>query len=149
MMKIFNNKHELSIRALLILYSFNKELTIEGIAAIDLITTYGKEFELLNYNLHGNNPLSFCEISTRRIEMKESMKFLVIKGMVNVISSKNGFLYIINEKGKNICEQIESEYGKEYLKLSKILANKLDFNTEQEIINYVLSCSLKGGVSNV
>ncbi len=144
MMKIFNNNYELAIRALIVLYAYESPLSIEGISAFDLLTTYGKQFKVYDYNLHGDNPLSFCEISTRRIEIKNSIKYLVINNLVNVIKTNQGFAYRINDKGSNVCKNIESEYAVEYLKIMNYLVDALNSKTEQDIINDVISFSVKG-----
>lgn len=149
MMKIFNNNFELAIRSLIVLYAYKNPLSIEGIASFDLLTTYGKQFNLYEYNLHGDNPLSFCEISTRRIEMKNSIKCLVISNLVEVIATDSGLSYVVNEKGIIVCKNIESEYAQEYLQIMNDLVEKLKYNTEQDIVKYVISCSIKGGISNV
>lgn len=149
MMKIFNNNFELAIRALMILYTYEKPLSIEGISSFDLLVTYGKQFNLYEYNLHGDNPLSFCEISTRRIEIKNSIKNLVINNLVYIIRTDFGFAFKTNEKGVNVCRKIESEYALEYLQIIDYLTKKLEFKSEKEIINYVVSFSVKEGISNV
>ena len=74
MTQIFNTNFEISRRLLLLLSIHKRELDIDVITALDLITTYSKNYDLGSENLHGDNSLSFSEITIRRELISKAIK---------------------------------------------------------------------------
>lgn len=136
MTQIFNTNFEVSRRILLLLSAFDRELDIDIITVLDLIVTYSKNYDLGDENLHGDNELSFSEITARRQLTSHALKDLAFKNLIDVEVSANGFIYKINKKGLVLCESMTSIYSVEYLREAKKLNEKLSDKTNQQIINY-------------
>ena len=136
MTQIFNTNFEVSRRLLLLLSAFDRDLDIDVISILDLIVTYSKNYDLGDENLHGDNKLSFSEITARRQLTSHAIKDLVFKNLIDVIVSPNGFIYKINKNGIALCDSMTSIYSVEYLREAKKLNEKLGNKTNQEIINY-------------
>ena len=143
MTQIFNTTFEISRRVLLLLSVHKRELDIDIITVLDLITTYSKNYHLGNENLHGDNSLSFSEIAIRRELISKAIKDLAFKNQIDVINTSNGFIYAINENGLKICNSMNSIYSIEYTNEAKRLNEKLSNKTNQEIIKYVNNQSTK------
>lgn len=143
MIQIFNTNFEISRRLLLLLSIHERELDIDIITALDLITTYSKNYDLGNENLHGDNSLSFSEITIRRELISKAIKDLAFKSLIDVINTSNGFIYKINENGIKLCNYMNSIYSIEYTNEAKRLNEKLSKKTNQEIIRYVNNHSTK------
>lgn len=136
MTQIFNTNFEVSRRLLLLLSAFDRDLDIDVISVLDLIVTYSKNYDLGDENLHGDNKLSFSEITARRQLTSHAIKDLAFKNLIEVIVSPNGFIYKIKKNGIALCKSMTSIYSVEYLREAKKLNEKLSNKTNQEIINY-------------
>lgn len=82
--RLFNSRHEISYRILLLL-SVCKEsrLSIDRIAALDFIAIYGVDFGVSEKNLHGMNSFRFSEYAGRRHLINDGIRTLVILDMFN------------------------------------------------------------------
>lgn len=102
----FNSNTEISLRVLLTLLcnESNANLTTDRIAILDFVTIYSKEFGLSEDSLHGDNDFSFTEYATRRKQISENIKQLVLKRMVKIYTTDNGFTYSITDSGKRLLK---------------------------------------------
>lgn len=136
MTKIFNTDLEISLRILTLLYVSRKAYSVDTITALDLFTTYGKNYNLLESNLHGDSSYSFSEIASRRKLITQALKTLVTNGTVIPHKNSNGFLYQINNQGIRICENMEGDYFKKYVQSLSTVICKTSNMSETELINY-------------
>lgn len=115
MSNVYNTPFELSLRTLLVLEAASETpKTLDEIVSLDFVAAYGKHFGIAEQNLHGNNELMFSEITMRRELMDDAVRHLVLKGLVTVGSSEDGFTYCINTRGNNYCKSFRSSYSDEY-----------------------------------
>lgn len=143
MIQIFNTNFEISRKILLLLSVVDRELDVDIITTLDLITTYSKNYDLGNENLHGDNRLSFSEVTARRELISKSLKELAFKRLIDVLHSNNGFIYKINQNGLKLCNSMSSIYSIEYLREAKRISEKLRNKSNQEIINYANTYSIR------
>ncbi len=114
--KLFNSRHEISYRILLLLSTCKeRKLSIDRIAALDFITIYGVDFGVSEENLHGMNSFRFSEYAGRRYLISEGIKALVISGYVQFYPHRQGFLYRISEEGLSFCGRLCDDYAKAYV----------------------------------
>lgn len=140
MTQIFNTSFEISLRVLLTLFVSEKPLSMDLIVAFDLVTTYGKNYGVLEDNLHGENSQSFSESSSRRTLVKESIKNLVLD---DYISTRNGFSFSISQRGRELCESMTSDYAIDYKKYSHEVQTYFSQMDESSIIAFVNQGSIK------
>lgn len=114
MSDIFNTPFEVSLRILIILNTVKSRVSAERITAFDFISTYGKDFGVSEYNLHGDNSFRFSEYTLKRKIISESLKELVLKGYVNAYCNKNGFNYSISKSGTDFCNALNDNYAEEF-----------------------------------
>ena len=152
MIDVFNSEFELSLRILLILKNSNFEsLSIDRIAAIDFITVYGKDFGIVDYNLHGENNYRFSEFTSRRDLITKAIKILVVNRLVRAICRRNGFFYSISSLGAEYCLKLNDKYAQNY---SDIVKYTLDYISEKsdryltDVINNYSILALRGGLRN-
>jgi len=136
MTKIFNTDLEISLRVLTLLYVSKKSHSVDTITALDLFTTYGKNYNLLESNLHGDSSYSFSEIASRRKLITQALKTLVTNGMVIPLKNKYGFLYQINNHGICVCENMEGDYFNKYVQSLSTVIRKTSNMSETELVNY-------------
>lgn len=111
---IFNTPFEISLRILLIINTVKSKLSTERIAALDFIATYGKDFGVSEYNLHGDNSFRFSEYTIKREIICKSIKELVLKGYIVPHYGKNGFSYSISKNGVSFCENLNDDYAEKF-----------------------------------
>ena len=133
MIKIFNSKQEISFRILVLLCVTKKDLSLDLITSLDLFATYGKAYEMIDYNLHGDNTYTFSEITSRRKLINESLKFLVIDGLITPNQNGYGFTYSINDAGEEICSKMDTDYFIQYSECVQAV-NKYTSNMIEESI---------------
>lgn len=144
--ELFNSIYENSLRILLLL-SIVEKGAVDRLASFDFIATYGKCFGLASYNLHGDNEFMYSEFNVRRKNVQKALKELVLKGMVKVEKSDYGFIYILTNNGKKVCEKINNCYAIEYIKCAnKCLSEYGDYSDEMllEIIIRSSRCKIRG-----
>ena len=111
---IFNTPFEVSLRILIILNTLKNRVSSERITALDFISTYGKDFGVSEYNLHGDNSFRFSEYTLKRNIISKSLKELVLKGYVNPHCNKSGFNYSISKSGTDFCNALNDNYAEEF-----------------------------------
>lgn len=116
MNKIFNTTFENSLRLLIILNSVNKALDSDFLATIDFMSIYNKTLNIGEKDLNGQNSFAFCEYTTRRKIIKQAIKELVLKNLIDVIQMAKGFCYKINNNGRDVVNSFNTNYAKEYSK---------------------------------
>lgn len=135
--KVFNTTFELSLRALLLL-SISGESTVDRLVALDLICTYGNNFDVSNYNLHGVNDFSFGELTSRREKMFEAIKQLAFDSLIDVINSPEGFAYKINANGQKVCESMSTSYADEYKRVARNACAKYKEKSDLDLMKMII-----------
>lgn len=152
MIDVFNTEFELSLRILLILNAPNVDrLSIDRIAAIDFITAYGKDFGVVDYNLHGDNNYRFSEFTSRRDLITKAIRALVVEGLVRAICQKSGFYYSISSKGEEYCLKLNNKYAREYSDIIRYTLDYVKKKSDRDLadkINSYSILSLRGGLRN-
>lgn len=114
MNNVFNTPHEMSLRILLLLdESTLYPLDQERIVAFDFIASYGVDFDVSEYNLHGDNINRFSELSSRKELVGLAIKELVLKGLISV-DTTDGFRYSITDEGSVYIGNIYNSYAELY-----------------------------------
>lgn len=111
MKDVFNTPFEISLRILVILNTAQSKLSIDRITAIDFISIYGRDFDVSEYNLHGDNSYRFSEYATKREFVSQAIKELVLRNYINPHCNKSGFVYSISSSGMSFCESLNDEYA--------------------------------------
>jgi len=133
MMQVFNTNFEVSMRLLLLLNNSNVPLDEEKMLYLDYFTIYGKNYGLANENLNGDGLFMINSFSSQIKLIKDSIKELVLQDLINVENSNQGFLYSINNDGKEICRKMNSDYSNEYKCISKSVLEKYKNKSIKEI----------------
>lgn len=144
MNKVFNTPFEAGLRILLILYAVNnRQISITRIVSYDFISTYGRNFGLTEKNLHGSNPFSFSEFSSRRELCTQEVKLFVLRGLIKPNLTANGFLYSLTAEGKEYVNTLNSDYKNQYLDAVKHVINKYgrlsDEKLNRELSDYAVN----------
>ena len=119
MNNIFNTSFEVSLRILIILNTVQTRLSIDRITDLDFIAIYGKDFDVSEYNLHGDNDYRFSEYTSKREIVSQALKELVLRGYIIPHCNKSGFNYSISKSGTMFCESLNDKYAEDFTNIVK------------------------------
>lgn len=112
MEKVFNTTFEVSLRLMLLLsVDSAAPMTVDRIAAYDVMTINSRNFGLSEEVLHGNNEFGLSEFASRRNKTQAALRELVLNGSVKAVTSNKGFCYQITPAGKGIAEKMVTQYA--------------------------------------
>lgn len=138
MPKLFNTPFEVSLRILLILYVVKpRSITIDRIAAYDLIAVYGRDFGMAEQNLHGENPFSFSELPAKRKQLNGALRSLVLDDFISVAPSPEGFLFGLNERGSGFARSMQSLYAAAYRETVKKTHRMLGKTSDASLLSKI------------
>lgn len=144
MNSIFNSPFEISLRVLLILENSNGLLySSDMLAAIDFMAVYGQDFGISDNNMHGNNLFKYSEFATRRELTKEATRNLVLKDLISVDCSQNGFTYTITTIGIQYCSSLKSDYANCYREMVTKVLNYIEDMSEKKVLNLINEHSIR------
>lgn len=133
---VFNTTFENSLRILLLLSIVNTA-TADRIAVYDFIAIYGKNFDVSEKNLHGDNDFELCEFATRRKYVLKALKELIIDNYISVKNTEIGFVYSINKNGLSIAMSLSTEYSVEYRLIIRMVVKKFECANEVSLIKII------------
>ena len=140
---LFNTPFETALRVLLLLNTEAREdFSINMIAAIDFASLYGKSFEFSRENLHGDNLFKFSEFATRKELATDGITLLVRRGLVEAKTTKQGFLYSISQKGKELAGKLDTKYAQDYREQIELALQHFSDDSEQVILNKINKLAL-------
>ena len=106
---------EISLRILLLLNEVHvTSLDEQQIGAVDFISVYAADFDLLDENLHGYSNYRFSEYPARKRLVSSAIKELLLDGNIRFQMALTGYKYSIADAGKSICKKLTSNYADEY-----------------------------------
>lgn len=136
MTQIFNTEFELSMRLLLLLSVLDKETDIDTLIIYDFFTTYGKNYNLTDENLNGNANTLYSEITSRRLLFNQVIKSSVKNAYVSIKYTKNGYLYCLSNYGREIVNEMKSDYAFFYKNNATVIYNFSKNKTLEELKEY-------------
>lgn len=134
--KVFNTPFEVSMRILLLLNTFKVGLDEEKILYLDFFTIYEKNYKFGDSNINGDSNFMIDVFTAQRKLINTSIKELVLSGLIDVINTKEGFIYLINQSGSILCSKMESDYAQTYKRSSSIIKEKTKNMTIDDIKKY-------------
>lgn len=141
--RVFNSRHEISYRILLLLSVCQEsKLSIDRIAALDFIAIYGVDFGVSEKNLHGMNSFRFSEYAGRRHLIHDGIKALVVSGYVQFYPHRQGFLYGISEEGLSFCRRLCDDYAKTYIANASRAIHLLKEYSDRELAKVICDYSI-------
>ncbi len=138
MSEIFNTSFETGLRVLLLLSSIQPQAaTVDRITAYDFITLYSKDFGISSSNLHGDNNFNFSELAAKRAKCNEGIKEFILRGLIDIKQTNEGFTYYLNQAGKKYVESLSSDYKNQYLEVISMVDEKYSTYSDEEILNLI------------
>ncbi|MDY2945236.1 MAG: ABC-three component system middle component 2 [Lachnospiraceae bacterium] len=143
--KVFNTPFENMLRILLLADTLNTPANADRLAALDFICIYGRKCRILDKNLHGDNEFGFSEFTNKRKKIAEAIRLSVRNDYIKVEHTGQGFMYSINDRGRQIVRDIQSPYAKAYAIGAKIVCRRFANVTDEEILQYISDRAAESG----
>lgn len=144
MNEIFNSSFETGLRILLLLSSISPQaISIDRITAYDFITIYGKDFDVSNTNMHGDSNFNFSELAIKRSNCNEGVKEFVLKGLIDINQTDEGFSYQITPTGQSYVSSLSSEYAELYLATSSVVHKKYSDISDAKLMTLINQKAIK------
>ena len=137
MNSLFNTPFEISVRVMLLLSEFKEPVSADRILITDFITTYGRDFEISDYNLNGDNSYRFSEFIARRELVEDAVKNLVLQHVIQPSQSKEGFKYALSEDGLKLIPQFVSVYAEKYLQIADESVKYIQDKSDVELLRQI------------
>lgn len=125
------------LRVLLLTDTLDAPVNADRLATLDFICIYGKKCKVLDKNLHGDNEFGFAEFANKREKITEAIKLSVRNDFINVEHTDQGFLYSINDRGREVVQSIQSSYSRAYTVGAKIVCRKFSGFTDDDVLQYI------------
>lgn len=135
--KVFNTTFENMLRILLLIDTMNEPANVDRLVALDFICIYGKKCKVLDKNLHGDNEFGFSEFTNKREKITEAIKLSVRNSFIDVANTDQGFVYSINERGKEVVKGLQSPYVRSYVVGAKIVSRRFANYADDGILQYI------------
>lgn len=120
-----------------------QSLTLDEITAFDFIAVYANDYGLSETNLHGYSRYRFGEFSGRRVLVRSGIKQLVLNGSVSVLSTVNGYEYIISGIGMDFIANMKCDYACTYRKLVSGVLLSVENKSDQALFEMVSQRTIK------
>lgn len=134
---LFNSTFEMELRvALLLCVGAKQPCSLERLLALDFVSCYAGSFGFSETNLHGDNSFMYSELSSRRELLREAIKPLVYRGIVEAKIDR-GYIYQITDAGMEYVLSLESEYSKEYRAIAETVINELNNYSDEELMHMI------------
>lgn len=114
MNKVFNTSLEASLRITILLDAASGPLSMDEICATDFVATYSGRYSDRQSSVNGDNRFMFSEFAARKELAGESLKNLVLRGIVKPAMTKRGFAYELTEEGSTFVSELDGAYAREY-----------------------------------
>lgn len=124
-MRLFNTAFENSLHALILLDIYENAASADMLVYMDFITVYAKSFDIGDKNINGDNGYKYGELSSKRRNIKNSLKRLVLDGMIKAEHTDDGMKYIITQLGKDYVNTLDSDYAENYREQAMLVAVEL------------------------
>ena len=135
--KLFNSPFEMMLRVVLLLSQDNKNYySVDRIVLLDFVSCYAADFQLPYSNLHGTNNYKFGELANRRQLVREAIRILVTRGLVEVKVEK-GYSFCISKLGLAYANKLESSYATEYRAIAESAKKKYRKESDENILSLV------------
>ena len=106
----------------------------------DLISTYGASYDILEFNLNGNNPIYLAELKARNSLISNALCEQVKNGLIKPIYSKSGFSYQITKLGIQFATKLANKepYAILYIDCFKTIYKKLANLTLDQLRDFAI-----------
>lgn len=134
---IFNTPFENMLRILLLLETSQASMNIDRITSLDFLSIYGRSWDVLDENLHGNNRFDFAEFTHKRTVMRQAICMAVKNDFIEVVFNPKGIQYKINDRGKEVASMFNSEYANEYRSGAAVIIARFSEYSDVAILEFI------------
>lgn len=133
---LFNTVPEISARLLVVL-SLN-EMTLQHAECLDFMTIYAHDFDNRLNSLHPNNYNRSADLPALSPIYNKSINYLCLKGLVSILSTRNGIIYKVCDIADKYINLFDGEYINTYKFNLRILYDKYNVSSDLELYKTIV-----------
>lgn len=141
-MKLLNSSIEVALRILILLDELNKEIDLQKLIFLDYALLHACDFDINQKNLVPASPFRKEELSIKSELLKNALKILCEKQLIDVVFNSNGIVYKNNELSKLFLKKISSEYAIEIKEQAKWVKKHFRKYFEYQKMKQYFDCTL-------
>jgi hypothetical protein len=135
--KIFNSPLEFSLRILFILGKTNKKFDLQRLVYYNYLLLHSSDVEGGPESIHPNLPNRSCEILITRKLIKEGLKILLSKELIEPYYEKRGIYYKKNKNTNLILEHFETNYSQQLSNVATWLSENFDKMGDKDLSKFI------------
>lgn len=145
MNNVFNNEVEMGLRLVLILNTaFPNQLDIDSLIYYDFFTLHTSDIGG-SESMHPPVPNRFGELSVKRNIVEKSLKFLILKGLVECKFTDKGIKYVASDLTTPFIDSLNEKYSMNYIASFNWVYSKFRDYTFKELHSYVIQNQINWG----
>lgn len=135
---------EITLRILLMLDEVSPASLDESqIEAIDFMSVYAADFELMDENLPGDSLYRFGEFPARKSLVEPALNGLVLDSYADFSTAASGYRYSITDSGRQLSRKMTSTYADEYRIAVHAVAEKYGITDSGQMIRDINKLTIK------
>ena len=135
--KVFNTTFENMLRLLLLADTLNTLANVDRLAALDFICIYGKSVRCWIKTFMEIMSSVLLSLQTSAKKITEAVKLSVRNDFIKAEHTEQGFLYSINDRGRQVVQGVQSPYAEAYVVGAKIVCRRFAGYTDESILQYI------------
>jgi len=134
--KLLNNEIEVALRILILLNTISNAIDEQLIIFYDYALLHSSDFDKKQPSILPNSPFRKEELSIKTKLIKNALKILAQKQLIDVIYNEKGIYYLNNELTNLFINKLTSAYSKKLIKQAKWVKKHFMKYNEQNIKIY-------------
>ena len=147
--RIFNTPFDIGLRSLFILRESKGSFDLQSLVYLDYFLVHSGDIQGGPKSLHPDAQFRAGEILIKRKLMKDGLKIMHLKQLVDVKPEKEGIYYMRNKLTNPFLNHCSSAYARELQKRAKWVHKKFGRYNEVQLKRYVSTNLQKWGVEFV
>mgnify|MGYP003589888202 CR=1 FL=1 len=140
---LFNSLEEAAVQSLLTLNSTSKKsLSADRLWIMNYFALFAKDFDFGFKNLYGDSLYNSALFATRQQLIKNCIKFLLLKELIERDITSIHLRYQITDRGKNLCRKFNSDFSLDYIRITKTIDEKISSLSDKELIYLIQNSTI-------
>lgn len=134
--ELLNNEIEVSLRILILINTLNNAIDEQLIIFYDYALLHSNDFDKKQISILPNSPFRKEELTIKAKLIKNALKILVQKQLIDIIYNERGIYYLNNKLTSLFIAKLSSTYSKKVIKQAKWVKKHFKKYDEKNIKKY-------------
>lgn len=133
---LFNTPFEMGVRALLLLETIEKPITLENLIFLDYMLLHSGDFHNSPESIHADIPYRKGELLVKRVVLLNSLELFLSKGVLIKKFTPNGIYFAQNDLTSAFLNFFKSQYFVQLREIALWIKNSVPNDSEKEMNTY-------------